>query len=429
MRTPNGLLPLVLLAASVAAAEGETIYTRADASAAGAGEVRLRRAYTPRLELPHEDCEEGTFSCVRDEVYGQLYRLDFFEDEISRLPEGRAVTERTDRGSLLIAVSLATREEAAFESELIAHLQSLGVPSFADATAGMAYGRIPLKQSTLVRSTLPVWVCREEGGGVRADMLFPGGAGVRSYSRTGDVARRGCGEIDSALEEVPAETFRTMPEVREQILHEVLLREISTLGAQTWSADLVRIPASVTFEKTRLEPGKKTGGSRDRADGVYRGKEGRYGDVERKVRIPAASLELTAAPMWAGRWTFRATRHATGRDSVTTELPQASIDIAVLPIADPTLAESVRVATSLSVPLRELLDETLSRFERSATLDPALVTAAFADPERWPAAGDWMVVACLDDGRAFYGIAPFAAVSPVSNPLEACSAVARELDD
>ena len=63
----------------------------------------------------------------------------------------------------------------------------------------------------------------------------------------------------------------------------------------------------------------------------------------------------------------------------------------------------------------------------SATLTPADVVTAFADPELWPPHGDWLIIDCHDDGSARFGIAPFPAAAMVINPEETCGAVSREL--
>ena len=409
--------------------EEEIIYTRADVVAATTGEVEFRRAYTKRLALPQTECEGGVFTCVADRIYGQIYSLAFSEELISRQRDGKVAAERRLRGRLLVAVDLSPENEDLLEVALVAHFEGLSVKSYSRPQAGMRYLRGPLSQQTLLQSALPAWVCTELDGEYSFDLVISDEEGFdRSYARTGDVADRACRAIANAVDDVSAETLRTMPDIRTQVRHKVHLRSVSTFAGLTWSDDLASIPDGVVFEKRVLD-GTKTGGMQDRRDGVYRGHEGRYGDVERDVLIPSAALYLMEAPMWVTRWSFSAVSENFGTQPEVVQDSAASIVMAVIPIADAVMAELSRTRTTLHVPGERLVDEAIARFTRSGVLAPSLVEAAFADPEIWPAQGDWMVVSCPDDGSARYGIAPFSAAAEVTNPREACAAITREIGE
>jgi hypothetical protein len=147
------------------------------------------------------------------------------------------------------------------------------------------------------------------------------------------------------------------------------------------------------------------------------------------VLLPQASLSLLEAPMWITRWTFETLHEQFGRQPDRVTDPPVAIVMAVIPIADPSMDEWTRTRTALFVPERELVEATLARIEKSAVLDPAVVLSAFVTADLWPAKGDWMVVSCLDDGTARYGIAPFTTVARVTNAQEACGAILREIGD
>ncbi len=432
MRIEKGILflPSIVLAAlpacsAVRASDDRVLYTRADVVVAVTGEASLRRAYTKRIELLWPDCAGKAFTCVKDVMYGQVYEVAFVEEVVTRAPDSEPLLERIDRGRLSIAVEFPVDVEGPFEDALKEHLQALVAASYARSQAGTRFLRGPLEQRTLRKSGLPAWVCNELDSVYQFDLIVPDG---RSYSRTGDVAKAACRAIATAVESELPTVYRTMPDIRSQVRREVRLAEASTLGGLTWADRLAQIPVDVTFEKRPLE-GRKTGGIRDRRDGYFIGHEGRYGEVERDVRLPPASLDVVEAPMWVARWTFETVRETFGDAPRIDRDPVESIVIAVLPIADPLMDGLERSGTPLTVPRERLIERTLAVFEREATLGPDIVIKAFYDPRLWPSGGDWMILACAADGSARYGIAPFASAAEVTNSREACAAVRREIGD
>ena len=409
--------------------EEEIIFTRADVLAATTGEVEFRRAYVKRVPLPQTECEGGLFACEEDLIYGQIYSLTFSEKIISRDLDGQAASDRRARGRLTVAMDLSPENEDLFEHALVAHLEGLSVASYSRPYASMGYLRGPLSPQTLLRSTLPPWVCKELNGEyVFTFLISEDDKSLQFFGRIGEVADRACRVIEDAVEDESAEILRTMPDIRTQVRHVVQLRTVSTLEGLTWSDELASIPDAVTFEKRWLD-GQKTGGVRNRREGMYKGHEGRYGDVERDVLIPSAALNIVEAPMWVTRWSFEATREHFGAQPEVAPDSSASIVLALLPITDSLMAELSRTRTPLHVPDKRLVEEAIARFKRSSVLAPSLVEAAFAAPEIWPAQGDWMVVSCRDDGSARYGIAPFSAVAEVTNPRETCAAIMREIGE
>ena len=423
---PSIVLVVLLACSVVRAADDRVLYTRADVVVAVTGEASLRRAYTKRIELPWPDCAGKAFTCVKDVLYGQVYEVAFVEEIVTRAPDGEALLERVDRGRLSIAVEFPVDVEGPFEDALAEYLQTLVAASYARSQAGTRFLRGPLEQRTLRKSGLPAWVCNELDSVYQFDLIVPDG---RSYSRPGDVAGAACRAIASAVENELPTVYRTMPDIRSQVRREVRLAEASTLSGLTWADRLAQIPDDVTFEKRPLKEGRKTGGIRDRRDGYFIGHEGRYGEVERDVRLPPASLDVMEAPMWVAQWTFETVRETFGDTPRIDRDPIESIVIAVLPITDPLMDGLERSGTPLAVPRERLIERTLAVFEREATLGPDIVIKAFYDPRLWPSGGDWMILACADDGSARYGIAPFASAAEVKNPREACAAVRREIGD
>jgi hypothetical protein len=134
--------------ASAPAAEpvDKLLYTRADLVIAVTGETSLRRAYTRQVELPSEKCEGGPFTCAADRLYGQVYVLEFVEENTTRGADGKPTVDRRERGRLAIAVALSKDAENKFEDALIAHIKELGVAQFALPQAGMAFLDEPLSQ-------------------------------------------------------------------------------------------------------------------------------------------------------------------------------------------------------------------------------------------------------------------------------------------
>jgi hypothetical protein len=172
-----------------------------------------------------------------------------------------------------------------------------------------------------------------------------------------------------------------------------------------------------------------TGGLRDRLGGVFRGHEGRYGGVERDVRLPRASLDLAEVPMWVARWSFDATREEFGSEPRRQHLESAWLDVALVPIVDPSMESLERTKTELSVPDERVIAAVLAQLVHSNEPGPSQVSDALADPETWPSRGDWIVATCRDDGSARYGIAPFAEAAEVANPQEVCGAIRRVLGE
>lgn len=413
----------------VAVAEDRVVYTRGDIEVAVSGEASLRRASTTRLALPWPDCPVDPFSCTQDVMYGQVYAIDFIVEVVDRKPDGGSVTRRLDRGHTWVAADLPVDIEFTLDDAVAAYLGALSVASFIRPQTGMFFPNEPLTQETLRESASPAWVCNERDGDHRFDLVVPGEGGERTFSRSGEIARTACTAIANALRTVPPVVYRTMPDVRRQVRREVRLAQTSTLDGLTWADRLAPVPDGVTFKKAALGPDRKTGAIRDFRDGMYIGHEGRYGETERDVRLPAARLDLLEAPMWVARWTFEAVHETFGIRPEAEADPGATVVVAVVPIADPIMDPQARSRAALTVPDLRLVDRTVQEFHRRTDPGPDAVGFALADPEVWPSSGDWLVVECFDDDRARYGIAPFAGAADVTNAQEACAAIVRELDD
>jgi hypothetical protein len=372
--------------------------------------------------MPLPECAQGRFACIEDTIYGQVYELSFTAEKLSREREGVLATDRADRGRLLVVLDLSKQDEDSFEDACRAELASLSPAAFSLPQAGMGYLQGAFSQELLERSAHPAWVCTELQGTYRCDIVAARG----SYSADGEIAERVGRTIAQATASIPANIIRSPPDIRAQERTEVRFRSSSTLTGLTWSDRLAPVPGGASFTKQPLE-GKKTGGSRDSMGGVYRGHEGRFGETEREVRLPAASLELLGVPMWVSEWRFEKTRETFGETPTAKREPPVSVVLALAPIADPLMDDLSRGRSPLTVPADTLVDSALMLFGQNAKLDPTLVAEAIANPQLWPDAGDWLIVECRDDGTARYGIAPFASAAAVTNPSEACAAIRREL--
>ncbi len=425
-----GLLALAAFAVALAADPVDRLlYTRADVMAATAGEAVLRRVYARQLELPSARCDAAPFSCVRQQHYGQVYAVAFFQERMTRGVDGTANVDRRELGRVTIAVSLTKELEDRFDDALQGFLRRLGESEYALPWAGMRFGVEPLDQAALERSTAPAWVCTQRDGVYGFDLLVSEDQrAARTYSRAGSDAEAACRTLDEAVKDADPVSIRTLPSIQSQVIREVRLVSSATLGGLTWADRLASIPDGATLKKARLEGDRRTGGARDQHDGAYRGHEGRYGGVERDVRLPRASLDLTELPMWASRWTFDALRERFGDAPGSERDPRVSLDVALVPIADPLMDGLERSKTELFVPEERVIAAALARMRNSALLGPALLGEALADPEIWPSRGDWLVVSCRDDGSARYGIAPFADAAEVANPREACAAIRRVIE-
>jgi hypothetical protein len=423
-----GFVTLALAHVALLAPEAgeQVVYTRADVVSAVTGEARLQRAYSKRLALRAPDCEEGEFSCTEDVIYGQIYSLRFSRDSTSRLSDGSAATDRTDRGTVLVAVDLAPDDEELLDESLLAYLEGLSAAAYAGPQAGVRFGRDPFSQRVLERSERPAWFCRELDGEHGCAVLAGDDHALRTWSRGGEDAEAACRTLEAAVEGSAPEIKRTTPIIREQIRQAVRLRSVSTFEGLTWADTLAPLPDGVTFRKRALDH-ERTGAIWDLHEDVFRGHEGRYDDVERDVLMPPAAVRVIEAPMWVTRWTFEATREIFGVRSETVPEPPVTVVVAVLPIEDPLMAGISRTRTPLHVPTERIVSEVVALFESQEALRPSLVVSAFSDPEIWPMEGDWLVVSCHEDGTARYGIAPFSVAATVTNPREACAAIEREL--
>ncbi len=424
---PWALSVAVLLAASSPDTldSATVIYARAEVVESLVGQVELRRGYSKQIVLPKDECEGEPFSCTDDLVYRQIYSLSFSE-EFVRSESRVTKREKTDRGRLFIAFDFEVEDERRFEDDLKTYLESMSTVWFSKPQAGMRDGVKPLRQRVQQLSRLPAWICRETDNKFACHILIDRGDGARTYGRTGEIAKSACRAMADAVSDAVPDIYRTSPVALTMNRLEVELESVSTIDGLTWSDELAPLPEGATLAKKNES---ETGLSSGTRKGVFRGKEGRYNDVQRDVEIPAATLDLLEKPMWVTRWTFRETRERFGTDPDVERHPAETIVLSVLPIEDSTMEPLVRDRTSLEVPRQLLLDEVISRFENAGRVQPRAVTRAFQNPKLWPARGDWMIVACYDDGKARYGIAPFALVADVQNPSEACAAIVRELAD
>ena len=426
----TGLLVLSFFAVALATEPPETLfYTRAEVMAATTGEATLRRVYAQQLELPSAFCDAAPFSCVKRQHYGQVYSVEFAQEVVTRGADGTASVDRRERGRVTIAVSLPKEQEDRFEGALRAFLQGLGAAEYADPWAGIRFSAEPLDQPSLEWSTAPAWVCHQLDGVYRFDLQINDDERAwRTYARAGSDAEKACRTLTEAVGDSEPDSIRTLPAIHSQVLREVRLVSSSTLGGLTWADRLASIPDGATFKKARLEGDRRTGAIRDGHDGVFRGHEGRYGGVERDVRLPRASLDLTEHPMWVTRWTFDSLRQQFGDAPSSERDPSVWLDVAVVPISDPLMDGLERSEIELSVPEDRVIAAALARLIDGAQPGPALLREALADPEIWPSRGDWLVVACRDDGSARYGLAPFAEAAEVTNPREACAAIRRVIE-
>src|SRR5262249_53135025 len=149
------------------------------------------------------------------------------------------------------------------------------------------------------------------------------------------------GAIARVADAVPADVVRTPPDVLAQQRTEVRFRSASTLSGRTWADRLAHVPEGATLTK-RPPEGKLTGAIRDTKDGAYRGHEGRFGESERDVLLPAASLELLDVPMWIGEWRFETTRETFGESPSVRRDPPVTFVLALAPIADPLMEDLAR---------------------------------------------------------------------------------------
>jgi hypothetical protein len=422
VRALAGLAAALVIGTGAPVPDESLFYTRADVIAGAIGEASLRRAYTRQLGLPAEKCEGGgDFTCVEHRVYGQVYSIEFVQEVMT----GGAI-ERRDKGRFSIALSFPKDVEDRFEADLVARLAHLDAAAFDAPRARLGYLDEPLAQGTLEKSALPVWVCAEGDGDHNYDLLISDARGTRSYSGWGEAGSAACRDIARAAAGVEPSRFRTAPDIQTQRRAEVRLSSASTLSGLTWASRLAPIPEGVTFEKKALPRQSPSGGLRDLRAGVFVGKEGRYGDVQRDVTIPRASLDLAAAPMWVARWRFDVIRERFGEIPKSERGPTQSLVVAVVPLSDPSMLE--RSKLDLSVPDDQFLAAAAKSF-RSGGVTSADVVGALNDPRVWPARGEWLVVTCRDDGTARYGIAPFADVADVANAREACAAIRGVIGD
>lgn len=402
-----------------AASSEKMFFTRADLVEALTGQVEFRRAYTRQLRLPQvPECDK--WSCSEDVMYGQLYELTFSSERLSRKEDGRFTTDRTSRGQLLVALDLSKETEIAFEDAWRAEIASLSPAAFVLPQAGMGYLKGALSQSLLQQSARAAWVCSHLLEDSTCEVVDRNG----SWSAGPAMSKFHGLRIVGAAADVLPEVFRTPTDVLVQERTEVRFRESSTLAGLRWDDRLAVVPEGATFTKRPLD-GKLTGGIRDRVGRAYRGREGRFADVERSVLLPPASVELLGVPMWVGEWRFETTHETFGEAPTAKRSPPVTIALAVVPIADSLMDQPAR--TVLSVPSERLIASVVELFKQTAVLDPNLVEQAFSTPQLWPGSGDWLIVGCRDDGTARYGIAPFAGAADVTNAREACAAIRREL--
>jgi len=403
------------------------VYTRAEVLEASAGVVELRERAVARLELPQPHCDGGSFRCSDVVIYGQALSLTFRQEIDRTEPGGTRRREIVERGRLLVAIDLDFEDTFRLEEALTEHLAALSAPAFEEPFACMGFLRRPFELALFERSEQPVWVCRTDGEGVAADILVATERGVTTFGRDGRTAEEGCAAIAEATASGETQLFRTPVLARSVRRQEIRLRTRSTTTGAYWSDALASLPPGLEYGKRALGGGR-TGSILDRKGGLFIGREGRFGGVERSLRAGPVSFDLIGWPMWAARWEFRTAIERFGVAPELKETGRASVLVAVVPIRDPLMGEEIAVDTPVSIPEEDLVERAREAFSAAAFPAPRDVESVLATPGLWPAAGDWLVIVCRDDGSARYAVAPFPPEATVSNRTEVCSVVADLLD-
>ncbi|RMG43519.1 MAG: hypothetical protein D6718_12025 [Acidobacteria bacterium] len=290
----------------------------------------------------------------------------------------------------------------------------------------MAFPREPLSAEAFASSALPVWICRVTGDETVADILVFGERRNRFFSRPGPLAAEACGVMAEAVSEAAPRTIRTGRLARVVRRRDVTLEEGSSLEAAFWSDALAELPGAIAFGKREVGD-RPTGSILDWKGRTLVAREGRYHGVERTLRAGPAALDLAGRPLWAARWRFETRLERFGAHPSADAVEVSSLLVAAVPIRDPLMDRETASRTPLWVPARELVDRAVRRIDSAAAPGPRQVLEALADPSLWPAAGDWLLVACREDGTARYAIAPAAPEVEVENAGEVCAAAEEVL--
>ncbi len=411
---------------SVSSPAADVFWSRAEVLEQIHGVAEVRGPVQARLELPDPQCETGPFSCTADRLYSTVVGVRFTQ-LVLRSGGGQARWEEIERGEIVSAFEFDSDAALQFGEDVAEIVRRLSPARFELPFAGLGHLEPPLEAWRLERSKWPAWVCAVREGRSWADIVakVERGSSVHAWGRGGEIAERGCASLREALRTAETEAFRTLPVVRRLREREVSLERGSTLSGATWLEALASLPEEVHYEK-RWVAGK-TGGARDTHHGLYRGQEGRYHGVERRVVLGTAMFDLAARPAWVARFVFSTRERRFGAEARDEVLQEARLLVGIVPLRDPLMSEAA-AGEPLAVPEEGILQRVLSRLEGSSEPGPEDALQALGDPELWPAFGDWLVVSCDDQGDASYGIAPFVDAARVGNPETVCPALERVLE-
>lgn len=422
---PTCLLLVLWLGASALADEAGPVYSRAWIQRAASGTVTVAVQYGPRLDLPAEDCPDEPFSCLREQQYGQLYRIRFLLNEVNRDAVGRDDTVEASAGEIYLAADLDREQEVAFDALLQSTAAALNGDSFRHPYAGWGVGLPPFGQPGLIGSSkLSAWMCFSHGEQEREYRITPqldGDAlvGHVTTSTTPDTRGMACESLKGARRLEEQHRMSTPFHVGALVRTEIHASS-NWYPGDTGLDALQPLPPEMEYEKTEADP-QLSGSSMGVDDGIYL-MERISGGVRQRMRLGAYDVRPPRphSTAWVTRWTIETRQVVFGAKPGEETLDFDEVWILALPIADP-LADDA--SPPPGDPGTDVLDAVVGSLDRAAQLTTESVAAAFQEDVAGAFEGDWMIVYCPSDDPPQYSIARFFGRSPMSNGDDVCDAV------
>ena len=262
---------------------------------------------------------------------------------------------------------------------------------------------------------------------VRGDGTESRSTGLSTYAGD-EVTEPLCTELESATAGAHPDERRTMSTPR-LLLEQTLTVAVSDmLLAEAYADELAELPEGAEMSRKET-PGVGSLNRRQVEDGVINVARTREG-VEIAARMAPAELPPAAASVnaWHSRWTLQTVERRLGPLPENRVIESWSLTASLLPTLPPRdldEAEAIADDSAYSVRLDEdlLLAGIAKAIDFRAELSPAILAERISNNVGGLGPSGWMLVICMADGSATWGLPQAGASAELLNHALFCSAV------
>jgi hypothetical protein len=403
------------------------------------GIVTLRESVDRQLEVP-ELCENGFTHCPAVRRFTHLYRIDF-ELETRKRSANEQYVEREGRGSVYLALAARREDEESYDELLREALSTLGAAAFDQPFAGMQPDHRPFGEEVALRAMEPSWSCFENGEirnatKYRRDVALDeeGNESISlglSTFRDEAVMETLCAELESATATAYPEEIRTMS-TPGLLLEQTLLVDVSNLLLkEAFPGELVALPEGSDHSRKKV-PGVLSSNKFWVRDGVVNAGLAVDG-VETAARIMAAELSPAVAGgnAWHSRWVLNVVERRLGPLPESRLIERWELTSSLLPTPPPRdlddPEEEAAIASDETHAVRldeEALFESIARsIDFREGLSPDVLAGRIAGDLDGLGSPGWILVLCMPDGSASWGLPQAGAYADLLNGDRFCGAV------